>query len=70
MKKLGVSKVVSVERKPLTGCPSGTEIACGINYRAYWVRSKIEVTHWVTSFILDSKFYFLIRGNCYGKSWR
>jgi hypothetical protein len=34
MKKLGVSKVVSVERKPLTGCPSGSESSCGINYRS------------------------------------
>jgi hypothetical protein len=34
MKKLGVSKVVSVERKPLTGCPSTGESNCGINYRA------------------------------------
>lgn len=34
MKKLGVSKVVSVERKPLTGCPSSQEAYCGINYRS------------------------------------
>jgi hypothetical protein len=34
MKKLGVSKVVSVERKPLTGCPSAGEMSCGINYRS------------------------------------
>jgi len=34
MKKLGVSKVVSVERKPLTGCPSSSTSSCGIAYRA------------------------------------
>jgi hypothetical protein len=36
MKKLGVSKVVSVERKPSSACPSTSEGACGINYRASW----------------------------------
>jgi len=34
MKKLGVSKVVSVERKPLTGCPSQNDTMCGVNYRS------------------------------------
>jgi len=33
MKKLSIKKVVKVERKMSTGCPSSNTSQCGVNYR-------------------------------------